>query len=140
MTGAKDLLEFNNTDWIIFSIMCFLEALTVIAMFTFAINARQGNPIRLEEQIYKIKRSTIETTSLLSVPGRIKSVLTDSFFSYRITVCSNIIENNDEAFFYHIEIFNEDFNLKFLYQSEIFEDDEMSEMFKGCLDITEKFI
>jgi hypothetical protein len=140
LTGARDLPKFNNTDWIIFSIMCFLEVLTVIAMFTFAIKARRGNPVRLEEQIYKIKRSTIETTPLLSVPGRIKSVLADPFFSHRITVCCNIIENNDEAFFYHIEIFNEDFNLKFLYQSKIFEGDEISEMFEGCLDITEKFM
>ena len=140
LTGARDLPQFNPSDWIIFSMMCFLEVLTVSAMFTFAIKARQGNPVKLEEQIYKIKRSAIETAPLLAVSGRIQSVFADPFFSQRITVCLNIIEDNDEAFLYYTEIFDEDFKLKFAYQSRIFEDAEMYEMFRGCLDITEKFM
>ena len=140
LTGCKEQLsEFNHTDWIIFSIMCVLEVLTVIAMFTFAIKARRGNPVALEKQIYEIHRTTIETTPLLESPGELKAVLTDAYYSHRITLHCNCIENNNESFHYNIEIFDEDFNLKFLYQSEFFESGEKLEMFKGCLDITEEF-
>ena len=140
LTGCKEQLsKFNHTDWIIFSIMCVLEVLTVIAMFTFAIKARRGNPVALEKQIYGIHRTTIETTPLLKSPGELKAVLTDAYYSHRITLYCNCIENNNESFYYNIEIFDEGFNLKFLYQSEFFESGEILEMFKGCLDITEEF-
>ena len=119
--------------------MCVLEVLTVIAMFTFAIKARRGNPVALEKQIYGIHRTTIETTPLLESPGELKAVLTDAYYSHRITLHCNCIENNNKSFHYNVEIFDAGFNLKFLYQSEFFESGEILEMFKGCLDITEKF-
>ena len=39
LTGARDLPEFNRTDWTYFSAMCVLEAVTVVAMFVFAIKS-----------------------------------------------------------------------------------------------------
>lgn len=139
LTGARDLPDFNNTDWVLFSIMCALEVLTIIVMFTFAIKSRKRN-LPLEKQIYEVKRSILKTTPLLVGPGYTKSVLTDVEYSQRITIYCGCIENDDFSVCYSIEIFDEDYNLKFLYQSEIFTNEQSTEMFEGLLDITDKFI
>ena len=139
LTDQRELSEFNHTDWILFSIMCFLEILTVIAMFVFARKIRYGNPIDLEKQIYGIHRTIIETTPLLYSPWKLKAVLTDAYFSYRMTVYVGCIENDKDSFCYRIEVFDKNFNLKFLGESEVFEGAAYFEMFKKCLDITTTF-
>lgn len=139
LTGARELSEFNSTDWIIFSIMCVLEISTVIAMFTFAMKTRQAHPIDLEKRIYGIRRTTIETTPLLKSPWNVKAVLTDVYFFHRITVYDRCIENNGDSFCYRTEVFDENFNLKFLWESEIFESPVPLEMFENLLDITDTY-
>ena len=139
LTESKELQEFDNTDWIIFSTMCVLEALTIIAMFTFAIKARNQKPLVIKKQLYGIQRTTIEQTPLLKSPFTVKAVFTDAYFSHRITLYDCCIENNSDSFCYTIETFDVNLNLKFLCQSNFFDNVELQKMFINDLDITESF-
>ena len=140
LTGERDLSEFNHTDWVIFSIMCVLEALTVILMFTFAIRSCQANPVDMQMKIYRVCRNTIETTPLLKSEWNVKAVFTDPYFSHRITLYEGCIENNNDSFCYCAEMFDEKFNLKFINQSDIFERFEyVPNVSDYLLDITATF-
>jgi hypothetical protein len=137
LTGCKEQLsEFNHTDWIIFSIMCVLEVLTVIAMFTFAIKARRGNSVAMEKQFYEVRRATIESTPLLELPWKLKAVLTDAYYTHRVTVCDT--ETNDSLCCW-IEMFDENFELKLLSPPTDFDSCEFRGVFEKCLDITAIF-
>lgn len=136
--SSKEFSDFTQRDWGIFAILCALELPTVIAMFVFAIRSGKGN-LRLEKQIYEIKRSVLENTPLLLGPGYLKSVLTNAGCSQRITVYCGCVENDPLSACYNIEIFDENYKLKFLYQTEIFTIENFDEAFEGLLDLTDKF-
>ncbi len=139
LTDAKDLPEFNSADWKIFSVFCVVEALTVITMLTLAIKSGKGN-LQIEKQVYEVKRSVLESTALLPGPGYVKAVLTDSECSCRITVYYGCIENEAFSAYYTTEGLDTNYNLRFLYQSEVFTSEEFTLMFQGFLDITDTFI
>ena len=139
LTEEKELSEFTRTDWIYFCIMLILEIPTVISMYVFAIKSGKGN-LQFQKHVYKIKRSIVESTPLLSGPGCLKSVFTDSECSQRITLYCNCVENDPLSVCYNVEIIDESFNLIFQYQSEIVTIENVNEMFVGTLDITNKFV
>lgn len=126
--SSKEFSDFTQRDWGIFAILCALELPTVITMFVFAIRSRKGN-LRLEKQIYDVKRSVLETSPLLWGPGYLRAVLTDSICSQRITVYCDCVENDPRSACYNVEIFDENYKLRFLYQSDIFLIENFDEMF-----------
>ena len=139
LTGGRDLPEFGSSDWIIFSTMCILEVITFSVLVIFAVKAAKGN-MKLEKQIYEVKRSIIECAPLLWGPGHVRSVLTDSECSHRITIFYGCTENEERSVCFNLEILNDNNELLFVRQSEILtneEADEAIEMFEGLLDITE---
>ena len=140
LTGERDLPEFSSTDWIIFWIMCVLEALTFGAMILFIIKIRQANPFESEKLLYKVHRATVEATPLLESPWELRAVLTDAYYTHRITVYNVSTENIEERFYYTIEIFDGNFRLKLLNSSDFFEDAAYPGTFENCLDITECYI
>ena len=137
--SSKEFSDFTQRDWGIFAILCALELPTVITMFVFAIRSGKGN-LRLEKQIYDVKRSVLETSPLLWGPGHLRAVLTDSICSQRITVYCDCVENDPRSACYNVEIFDENYKLRFLYQSEIFLIEKFDEEVEGLLDLTDKFI
>ena len=139
LTGARDIPQFNLADWIIFSILCFLEISTMIAMFTFAIRTRRSTPIDLDKQIYAIRRATVETAPLPKTAWKLKAVLTDAYFCERITVYEGCMENNSTSCCFRVEMFEDDFQLKFAFESEFFENCEDLNLLQDHLDITKNF-
>ncbi|MBQ7355129.1 MAG: hypothetical protein IJW62_06400 [Clostridia bacterium] len=138
LTGARDLPEFSRVDWIIFGVMWILEIPTVIAMFVFAIRSGKRN-LQLERQMYEVKRSVLEKTPLSLGPGCVQAVWVDFGFSQRITVYSGCVENDPLSACYNVEIFDDNYMLHFLYQSEICTGKELTELFDGYLNITDSF-
>ncbi|MBQ7829025.1 MAG: hypothetical protein IJ345_02000 [Clostridia bacterium] len=139
LTGLRDLPEFSQMDWIFFWIMWALEVPTVIAMFVFAIRSRKGN-LKFEKQNYEIRRSVLESAPLLSGPGYLMAVFADCEFTQRITLYGGCIESDPLSACYYIEVLNEDYKPKTLFQTEIFISEDYDEMFGVFLNITDKFI
>jgi len=142
LTGARDLPDFSNTDWVIFSIMWVLEVPTVIATFVFAIRSGKGS-LQLEKRIYETRRSLVERTPLLTGPGTVKAVLTDSDCSQRITLYCDCIEGEACSACYSIESFDENYVLTFRFQSNFYTPEEMTALFEdlqNMVDITDKLI
>jgi hypothetical protein len=139
LTGARDIPQFNLADWIIFSILCFLEISTMIAMFTFAIKTRRSTPIDLDKQIYAIRRTTVETAPLPKTAWKLKAVLTDAYFCERITVYEGCMENNSTSCCFRVEMFEDDFQLKFAFESEFFENCADLNLLQNHLNITKNF-
>lgn len=136
---SKEFSDFTRQDWICFTLLCCLELPTVFFMFFFALSARKGS-LGTEKELYEIKRSLMESTPLSTTIGRIEAVLLDVEFFRRITVISGCIENNEHATYFNIEQLDKNFDLKFVYQSEIFENKEcVLPFFEELCDITEKF-
>ena len=136
--SSKEFSDFTQRDWGIFAILCTLELPTIIAMFVFAIKSGKQN-LQLEKQIYDVKRSILETSPLLWGPGSLRAVLTDSLCSKRITVYCGCVENDPLSTCCRIEIFDENYKLQFIFQTEIFTMENFDEEFEGLLDITDKF-
>ncbi len=139
LTGARDLPEFHTLDWVFFSIMCALEVPTIIAMFVFAIKSGKRS-FPLEKQTYELKRSILESTPLLSGPGRVISVLTDFDCSQRITVYGDCVDHEDDSTCYSIEVFDKNYKLIFAYQSECFASEDLPEITDGLWDVTDRIL
>ena len=138
LTGARDTSDFSSMDWVYFSIMCVLEVPTLIAAFVFAIRAYKTN-FPLEKQIYELRRSIMETSPLLSVPGTVKAVLINAD-AFRITV-HTCIENDDRSVCYCVESIDQNYNLTLVYQSEILDSEEsLPKSFRYFQNITERLI
>ena len=137
---SKEFSDFTNRDWTYFSLLCFLELPTIFGLFFFALRTRK-DALGTQKELYEIKRSLIESTPLPSFVGQIEAVLVDVEFFRRITVVSGLIENHENAVYFNIEQLDKNFDLKFVYQSEIFENkDCVLPHFEGLLDITERYI
>ena len=118
LTGGKEMYAFSNTDWILFSIMGVVEILTVIFTFYFAGQCgKQLLPI--EHLKYRLKGAYIATTPLPA--GIVKRVYTDADHMGRIVICGF---PNDESVYYCVQEFVEDYLLKTVNTSEIYENED----------------
>ncbi len=135
LTGAREMHEFTNIDWTIFSIMCAIEIATVIATFYFAQKAGKNN-IPMEKLRYEIQRRSIETQPLL--PGFVIAVYTDENYMGRITLFGY---PNDSAVYYSVQEFAPDYTLLRTYTSDIYgSQEELPADFETLIDITEKVL
>ena len=135
LTGGKEMYDFSNTDWILFSIMGVVEMLTVIATFYFA--GRCGKHLLPIEQLkHRIKGAYIASQTLPS--GNVKRIYTDENHTGRIVVCGY---PNDESVYCCVQEFVGNYLLKTVHTSESYasEDDLPNEALSTFIDITDHF-
>lgn len=134
LTEERNFVNFGNIDWIIFSIFCVVEIITVVV--TFGIAAKTGKLIFfIEKNDYNIRRKMIETKELL--PGEVIKVYTDNGYVTRITLFG--YPNSDSVYF-SLEQMDFDYSLKCYNKSQVYENiDELSELLEQFIDISEKF-
>lgn len=135
LTDEREIYEFNKTDQIIMLIMCAIEILTIFLAFYFARKVGKQR-IYISKLDYSIRRTTIEKTPL--TPGNALKVLTDSDYSYRLTIFGL---PNEDAVYFTLEIIDSDFALNLERKSELFENiDKLPESINILHDITDLFI
>lgn len=133
LTGERELYEFSKIDWIIFVVMGVIEFATIVATFCFAHKAGKNN-VTIEKLQYAIKRTIIETESVL--PGNVVGVYTDENYYGRITVFGY---PNAENVYYVTEKIYPDYSLHDTYTSEVFDDIEyIQNGLESLIDITDK--
>ena len=135
LTGWKDLSDFNQTDWLIFAIMCVLETAVMVAEFYFALKAGKGS-IHVDHLAYITKKSAVESTPL--PPGNAKTVYSDLYYEGRLIVCGY---PNDSSIYFTVQILTPDYSLETIHTSEIFDDEEkMPIKAEDMIDITERVL
>ena len=138
LTGERDFVNFSNIDWIIFSIFCVVEIITVV--ITFCIAAKSGKWIFLiEKSDYNIRKKVIETKELL--PGKAIKVYVNDTYDTRITLFGY---PNSDSVYYTFEHMDFNYSLKLDYKSGVCENiEELVEWWGQTIhsvDISEKFV
>lgn len=114
LTGGKDLHEFSQWDWILFSLMGLLELLTVIGLFCAA--QRCGKyQLPIEQLKYRLRGAVIAKTPLPT--NNAVAVYTEWDHLGRIVVCGF---PNDESVYYVVQKVLGDFKLETVHESEIY--------------------
>lgn len=135
LTGAKEMHEFNKTDWIIFISMCTIETVTTVVTFFFAYKTGKNN-IPIDKLQYTVQRRVIETKPLPS--GNVVKVFADENYSERVTVLNC---PGDDSVYYIVQQFDSEYKLIRAYRSDIFESiDMLSEGLQSLIDITKRFL
>ena len=132
LTGGRDLHEFSQLDWILFSVMGAIELLTLIGLFYVA--QRCGKHLLPIEQLkYRLRGAVIATHPLPT--NNITAVYTDENHTGRIVVCGF---PNDDSVYYCVEEIYGNFELETVHTSEIYESTEElpEEGFSALIDIT----
>lgn len=135
LTGGRDLHEFSQLDWILFSVMGAIELLTLIGLFYVA--QRCGKHLLPIEQLeYRLRGAIIATHPLPT--NNITAVYTDENHTGRIVVCGF---PNDGSVYYCMEEIYGNFELKTVHTSEIYESTEElpEEGLSALIDITAHF-
>ena len=132
LTGGRDLHEFSQLDWILFSVMGAIELLTLIGLFYAA--QRCGKHLLPIEQLKHRLRGAIIATHPLPT-NNITAVYTDENHTGRIVVCGFL---NDDSVYYCVEEIYGNFELETVHTSEIYESIEElpEEGFSALIDIT----
>ena len=138
LTGARDIPEFNQADWVVFGAMLALEVPTVIAEFVFAVRCGKGN-LQFEKRLYEVRRSIMESTPLFLGKENLLRVFTDSECTERITLYSGFVSGEENAVCFITEVFNQDYVLTVAYRVNYLVDEFFAEEW-DLPDITDKFI
>ena len=135
LTGEREMHEFSNIDWTIFTIMVAAEIATTVATFYFAQKTGKNN-IPIEKLQYEIQRKIIETQPLL--PGFVIAVYTDDNYTGRITLYGY---PHDSAVYYSVQEFASDYTLFRAYTSDVYDSqEELLADFETLIDITDKVL
>ena len=135
LTGEREMHEFSNIDWTIFTIMVAAEIATTVATFHFAKKTGKNN-IPIEKLQYEIQRRIIETQPLL--PGFVIAVYTDENYTGRITLFGY---PHDSAVYYSVQEFDSDYTLFRAYTSDVYgSQEELPADFETLIDITDKVL
>lgn len=132
LTGGRDLDAFSQTDWVLFSVMGVLESAICAGLFYAA--GQCGKPLLLIEWLkYRLRSAAIVSRALPS--NIILQIYTDAVLSGRIVVCGL---PNDESVYYCVQKCVENYQLKTVHTSEIFNSrKELPEdEFAALMDIT----
>ena len=135
LTGAKDLYQFSQRDWIIFAVMGGVEIITIIATFYFSHKTGTCR-IPLEYLRYAIRRTVVETAPVL--PGFAIGVYTDENYLGRITVFGY---PHQSAVYYCVQQLDAEFNLVQMYTSDTY--DSIADFpgdLESLIDITENVL
>ena len=134
LTGARELYEFDTTDWTIFTMFGVLEAIIVFIVFFMAFKAGKKNSA-VEKIEYDVRRRTIETAPLL--PGNAIKVFSDERYTTRITLFGF---PNADSVYYTVERIDIDYSLSKVGESEIYEGAEPLPFHsQSLIDVSEKF-
>ena len=132
LTGGRDLHEFSQLDWILFSVMGAIELLTLIGLFY---TAQKGGKclLPIEQLKYRLRGAIIATHPLPT--NNITAVYTNENHTGRIVVCGF---PNDDSVYYCVEKIYGNFELEIVHTSEIYESTEelSDEGFSALIDIT----
>ena len=132
LTGGRDLDEFSQLDWILFSVMGAIELLTLIGLFWAA--QRCGKHLLPIEQLkYRLRGAIIATHPLPT--NNTVAVYTDENHTGRIVVCGF---PNYDSVYYCVQDIVGNFELKTVYTSNIYESAEElpKEGLSALIDIT----
>ena len=132
LTGGRDLSEFSQLDWILFSVIGVIELLTLISLFCVAQKCGK-HLLPIEQLKYRLRGAIIATHPLPT--NNITAVYTDEDHRGRIVVCGF---PNDDSVYYCVEEIYENFELETVHTSEIYESTEKlpEEGFSALIDIT----
>lgn len=135
LTGARDIPDFTQTDWIMMAIMGAVELATVVILLFFA--GRCGKTgIPIEYTKFRLQQSRILTKPLPS--DSVLQVLTDPDYARRLTVCNF---PNDTGIYYFTETIQSDLTLKRHQTSQIYEDElDLPLNEEEWVDITDYFL
>lgn len=138
LTGARDFVDFSNIDWIIFSCFCVVEIITIVVMFSFALQSGKWLSL-IEKTDFDIRKKVIETKELL--PGNAIKVYVDQRCATRITLFGY---PNSDSVYYTFEHMDFNYSLQEDYRSGVCENiEELSKWWEqtiGAIDISEKFV
>lgn len=114
LTGGRELHEFSKLDWILFSVMGFVELLTLVSLFYAA--QRYGKYMLPIEQLkYRLRGAVIAAAPLPT--NSTVAVYMDWDHIGRIVVCGF---PNDESVYYYVQKVLGDFELETVHESEIY--------------------
>ena len=132
LTGGRDLHEFSQLDWILFSVMGAVELLTLIGLF-YAAQKCGKHLLPIEQLKHRLRGAVIATHPLPT--NNIIAVYTDGNYTGRIVVCGY---PNDESVYYCVQEIYGNFELETVHTSEIYESaDELPEDgFSALIDMT----
>ena len=132
LTGGRDLDQFSQPDWIIFSVMGLLELLIFVGLFYAA--QRCGKRLLPIEQLKYRLRGAILATEPLPTNHR-AAVYTDENHTGRIVVCGF---PNDESVYYCVQEVFGNFELETVKTSQIYENAEQlpEELFAELIELT----
>ena len=136
LTGGRDLHEFSQLDWVLFSVMGVIELLTLIGLF-YAAQRCGKHQLPIEQLKYRLRSAIITTHPLPS--NNTTAVYTDENHTGRIVVCG--FPNDDSAYYCVQEIVG-NFELETVDTSEIYESTEElpKDEFSALIDITSLMI
>uniref|UniRef100_UPI004055A486 DUF2695 domain-containing protein n=1 Tax=Acetatifactor sp. TaxID=1872090 RepID=UPI004055A486 len=131
MTDARDLDQFNPSDWQKMLVMGILELITLSAAFWCA--GRSGKHLHTIQRLkYRINRTLVETEPLPA--GNAELVLTDDHYGGRIMVCGF---PNDTGIYFIVQEVNGNYSLETIHTSAILDDySHLPHELDGLLDIT----
>jgi len=132
LTGGRDLDEFSQLDWVLFSVMGAIELLTLICLF-YAADRCGKHLLPIEQLKYRLRGAIIATHPLPT--NYTTAVYTDINHTGRIVVCDF---PNDESVYYCVQEIVGNFELEIVHTSEIYESTEElpEEEFSALVDIT----
>lgn len=132
LTGCRDLHEFSQLDWILFSVMGLIELLTLIGIF-YATQRCGKHLLPIEQLKYRLRGAIIATHPLPT--NNATAVYTDENHTGRIVVCGF---PNDESVYYCVQEIVGNFELETVHTSKIYDsaDELPEEGFSALIDIT----
>ncbi len=131
LTGGRDLQEFSQPDWILFSVMGGLELLTLIGIF-YAAQRCGKHLLPIEQLKYRLRGAIIATHPLPT--NHAIAVYTDENHTGRIVVCGF---PRDESIYYCVQEIVRNFELETVHTSEIYDstDELLQERFSTLIHI-----
>lgn len=132
LTGGRDLNEFSQLDWILFSAMGAIELLTLIGLF-YAAQRCGKHLLPIEQLKYRLRGAIIAAHPLPT--NNTTAVYTDENHTGRIVVSGF---PNDDSVYYCVQKIVGNFELETVHTSEIYESTEElpEEGFSALIDIT----
>lgn len=118
LTGGRDLHEFSQLDWILFSVMGAIELLTMIGLF-YAAQKCGRHLLPIEQLKYRLRGAVVATYPLPT--NNTTAVYTDENHRGRIVVCGF---PNDDSVYYCVQEVVGNFELETVHTSEIYESTE----------------
>lgn len=134
MTDARELNQFDLSDWQKMLVMAIVELITLIVTFWFA--GRSGKYLHTVQRLkYRINRTLVETEPLPA--GNAELVLTDDHYGGRIVIYGF---PNDSSIYFIVQEVNGNYCLETIHFSGILDDyDHLPHELDGMINITTCF-